>query len=139
MNWIVKRSVNGLPVGPGPNVFSSAETQVFIDEEACLPLKIADNGNDQWLSSEVIADTSFGYDIYKFKIKSRIDSFDVNAVNGLFTWDDIAKYSTNSSDDYFKEYDIEFNYWSDPANDVSQYVIQPYYNPGNMFRFPMGA
>ena len=138
-NWTVKRSVNDLPMGPGPNLFSSAGTQVYTDTDNCLHLKIKNNGNGQWLCSELISDTSFGYGTYKFKIKNRVDNFDLNTISGYFTWDDIARYSATAPDNFFREYDIEFSYWTNPANDVGQYVVQPWYNSGNIFRFPVGS
>jgi hypothetical protein len=31
--------------------------------------------------------------------------------------------------------DIEFSRWSDPTNQNAQFVVQPYTQPGNLFRF----
>jgi len=138
-DWIAKRSVNNSSVGPGPNLFSSAEDQVFVDTEGCLHLLVKNNGNGQWLCSEMISDTSLGYGTYKFKIKSRVDNCDLNTVQGNFTWDEIANYSVANPDDFYREYDIEFSRWNVPGNDVGQYVVQPWYNPSNIFRFAMGA
>lgn len=56
LEWIVNRSVNGAPVGPDPNIFSSEETHVFIDENDNLHLSLKSNKSNQWLCSEVIAD-----------------------------------------------------------------------------------
>ena len=54
---------------------------------------------------------------------------DKNIVLGLFTWDTFAPQY------HYREIDFEFSRWQDPANDIGQYVIQPWDTPGNMFRF----
>jgi hypothetical protein len=139
IGWTVKRSVNNISVSPGPNKFSSADTNVYIDSEDRLHLTIKNNENAQWFCTEVIADTSFGFGKYSFNIASRVDTLDVNTVFGLFTWDDVSRYSVLWPDPDFREYDIEFGYWGDPDNDAGQYAVQPYYVPGNIFRFPVGS
>jgi hypothetical protein len=138
VEWTVKRSLNGTAMGPGPNVFSSDESQVYIDQNSSLHLNILNDGQGQWFCSEIIADTSFGYGTYTFDISSRVDNLDVNAVIGIFTWDDISGYSISSPDNFYREYDIEFSKWTDPFNEVGQYVIQPWDWPGNIYRFPVG-
>jgi hypothetical protein len=138
MDWIVKRSVNNLAIGPGPNVFSSEPSLVFVDNDGQLHLSIKYQ-NGKWLCTEIIADTTLGYGVYTFRILSRVDDFDIVNVLGLFTWDDIAKYSLTAPTQYFRELDIEFSYWGDQYNDVGQYVIQPWTNPQNIYRFPMDS
>jgi len=134
----VKRSVDDIAVSPGPNIFSSGETNVFIDGNSDLHLKIM-NPSGQWLCSELIADTSLGFGTYTFHLKSRVDNFDLHTILGIFTWDDISPYASVMPDDFYREYDFEFGYWSIPGNDAGQFVIQPWNNPGNIFRFPIGA
>jgi hypothetical protein len=138
MDWIVKRSVNNLAIGPGPNVFSSEPSLVFVDNDGHLHLSIKYQ-NGKWLCTEIIADTTLGYGVYTFRILSRVDDFDIMNVLGLFTWDDIAKYSLTAPTQYFRELDIEFSYWGDQYNDVGQYVIQPWTNPQNIYRFGMDS
>lgn len=138
LNWTVKRSVDNIAIGPGPNLFSSAENHVYVDENSRLHLTIS-HQNGQWLSTELIADTSLGYGTYTYDMKSRVDNFDLNTILGIFTWDDISEFATPVPEDYFREYDIEFGYWSIPGNDAGQYVIQPWIYPENMYRFPMGS
>ena len=132
IEWTVKRTVDNIAIGPGSNLFSSDENNVFIDDNSWLHLKIL-NPSGQWLCSELIADTSLGFGTYTFNIKSRVDNMDINTVLGIFTWDDIAKYSTSMPEDYYREYDIEFSYWSIPGNDVGQYVIQPWNYEENIY------
>jgi hypothetical protein len=138
INWTVKRTVQNIAVSPGPNLFNSDENNVFIDNNGWLHVKIT-NPTGQWLCSELIADTSLGYGTYTFNLKSRVDNMDVNTVLGIFTWDDIAQYSASMQENYYREYDFEFSYWSIPGNDVGQFVIQPWDNPGNIYRFPVGS
>jgi hypothetical protein len=123
-NWAVKTGFEG----PGPNHFSDSTNNVWVDENGYLHLKITyDNG--QWYCSEVISDESFGYGTYVFSIESRLDSLDRNIVLGLFTWD------TYAPEYNYREIDFEFSRWQNPANDIGQYVIQPWDTMGNMSRF----
>jgi hypothetical protein len=138
INWTVKRTVEDIAISPGPNLFCSDEDNVFIDGNSHLHLLI-NNMSGYWLCSELISDTSLGFGTYTFNLKSRVDNLDLHAVIGIFTWDDVAKYSPSVPEDYYREYDIEFSYWSTPGNDVGQYVIQPWNFPENIFRFPVGS
>ncbi len=127
--WRVKASVSA--VDPGPSPFSDRPEDVFVDDHGRLHLRIAQHNGD-WHSSEVLTDQSLGYGTYTFGVDSRLDEIDPNAVLGLFTYDTAPDFS-------HREIDIEFSRWSDPANDVGQFVVQPYTNPRNMFRFPVGS
>lgn len=124
-NWAVKVGNN---LGPGPNNFSDSVNNVRIDENGYLHLKITYR-NGQWYCSEIISDESFGYGTYVFTVSSRVDLLDKNIVLGLFTWDTFAPQY------HYREIDFEFSRWQDPANDIGQYVIQPWDTAGNMFRF----
>jgi len=135
--WTVRRTIDDYAINPGPNLFSSDEDNVFVDNESGLHLRIT-NPSGQWLCSELIADTSLGFGTYTFNLQSRVDLLDIHTVLGIFTWDDIAPYDPASPESYFREYDIEFGRWSIPGNDEGQFVIQPWDAPGNIFRFPIG-
>jgi hypothetical protein len=50
-------------------------------------------------------------------------------VLGLFTWDPLEAGQNH------REIDIELSRWGDPASKNTQFVIQPYYVPANVFRF----
>ena len=124
-NWSVK---HGDLLGPGPNYFSDSEENVWVDEDGYLHLKIAyRNGN--WYCSEIIADESPGYGTYVFTVENRLDVLDENIVLGLFTWD------TYAPEYNYREIDFEFSKWGNPANDIGQFVIQPWGTPGNLHRF----
>jgi len=124
-NWSVKVGSN---LGPGPNNFSDSTDNVWVDGNGYLHLKITNQGG-QWYCSEIISDESFGYGTYVFTMESRVDLLDKNIVLGLFTWDTYAPQYN------YREIDFEFSRWQDPANDNSQYVIQPWDTAGNMSRF----
>ena len=128
--WRVKAS--SAPVGPGPNVFSDREEDVWVDAQGRLHMRI-DQHEGQWTCSEVIAAPSLGYGTYIWRLSGRVDQLDPNVVLGLFTWDAAAP------EHHFREVDIEFSRWGDPAPGVenAQYVIQPWVAAGNRHRFDL--
>jgi hypothetical protein len=123
-DWAVKSGYNG----PGPNNFSDSEDNVWIDENGDLHLKITNQGG-QWDCAEVVSVESFGYGTYVYTVDSRLDLLDQNIVLGLFTW------HTYAPEYNFREIDFEFSRWQDPANEIGQYVIQPWDTSGNLYRF----
>lgn len=128
-NWIVKSSTS--KVGPGPNYFSDSEENVWVDPNGRLHLKITPR-DCKWYCAEVILEDSFGYGEYIFHLASRADQLNENIVLGLFTWDNCPDPTYGN-----REIDIEFSRWGEVENDNAQFVVQPYYNPGNMHRFNM--
>jgi len=124
-DWTVKSS--GEPVGPGPNVFSDAEDNVFVDKEGRLHLRI-NQKEGRWRCAEVVSVRSFGLGTYRFTIDSGIDGLDPNVVLGLFTWSNAAEY-------HHRELDVEISRWGDAANANAQFVVQPYTRKGNIVRF----
>jgi len=115
--WRVKKAPN-CRLGPGPNYFSDAQEDVWIDEEG-LHLRIR-KGVNRWYSSEVVLQQSLGYGTYIFQTKSRVDIIDPNMVLGLFTWDS-KRYHVSH-----REMDIEFARWGDPNEFTNaQFVLQP--------------
>lgn len=126
--WNVKQSDS--PVGPGPNYFSDNEADVWVDADGRLHLKIVLR-DGRWYCSEIYTTAPLGYGTYTFTLASRVDNLDKNVVLGLFTWDD------NAPQYHYREIDIEFSRWGDAANQNSQYVVQPWDTPGNIYRFDM--
>jgi hypothetical protein len=124
--WNVKAS--DTPVGPGPNYFSDAAEDVWVDGNGRLHLKIRQR-DGVWYSTEVFTQAPLGRGTYRFYTDSAIDQLDENIVLGLFTWDTLA-----ATADY-REIDIEFSRWGDAANDNAQFVVQPWDAPGNLYRF----
>jgi hypothetical protein len=122
--WRV-RDTQDASQGPGPNYFSSSPENVWLDSEGQLHLMITfRNGN--WYCAEVYSEESFGYGIYTFFTKSRVDTIDMNSVLGLFTYLD----DTN-------EIDIEFSRWGWVDGKNTWYVTQPGQTGGNAYGYDM--
>jgi hypothetical protein len=124
-DWTVKS--RGEPAGPGPNLFSDSEENVFVDRDGRLHLVINQKAG-RWRCAEVVSARSFGFGTYRFTIDSGIDGLDPNAVLGLFTWSDAAEYHN-------RELDVEISRWGDPASANAQFVVQPYTRKSNIVRF----
>ncbi|WP_160070234.1 glycoside hydrolase family 16 protein [Sphingobacterium bovisgrunnientis] len=120
--WLVRNTGANI-VGPGPNLFSNSEDNVWVDKTGKLHLRII-NRKGLWYCSEVTLDEKVGHGKYIFYISSSLSSLDENAVAGLFTY-------LNDN----QEIDIEFSKWSDVTNQNTQFVVQPHDNPENIFRF----
>jgi len=128
--WWVKASFES--VGPGPCIFSDSAENVWVDTLGQLHMKITNKGGI-WSCSEVILKNTFGYGKYVFKLASDVGQINENAVLGLFTWDNDA------CAEFSREVDIEFSRFGNVAELNAQYVIQPYYEPGNLFKWQFPA
>ncbi|MBL7086305.1 MAG: T9SS type A sorting domain-containing protein [Candidatus Cloacimonetes bacterium] len=118
--WIVKSGYGG----PGPNYWSDSEENVWIDDNGWLHLKIR-NEYGTWYCSEVYTNGFTQYGMHRFYIISRLDSLDKNVVFAPFLYKDDTT-----------EVDIEFAKWGlDNPSFNAQYVVQPWYHPGNLERF----
>jgi hypothetical protein len=122
--WRV-RDTQDASQGPGPNYFSSSPENVWLDSEEQLHLKITYR-NGIWYCAEVYSEESFGYGMYTFFTKSRVDTIDINSVLGLFTYLD----DTN-------EIDIEFSRWGWVDGKNTWYVTQPGQTEGNAYGYDM--
>ncbi len=129
--WVVKSTGTCRAVGPGPNFFSDAPSDVYVDQEGRLHLTISYR-DGRWWSSEVINIAPVAYGAYTFTLISRVDTLDPNAVAGLFTWDELGEVYSHS------ELDVEFSRWGVPAAVYNaQYVVQPYQSAGHRHQFAM--
>jgi hypothetical protein len=119
LKWEVK-SGGDSKLGPGPNYFSDSTSNVFVDNQGYLHLKITlDNG--KWNCAEVISREKFGYGTYVFTIQSNVANIDRNAVVGLFTWDNTSFFTQANS-----EVDIEFSKWGSATDTLTlTYSVQP--------------
>jgi hypothetical protein len=125
--WSVKTT---LPErgGPGPNYFSASESNVRVDAQGRLHLRI-EKRRGVWYTAEVWLDQSLGHGEYSFLLEGDVDLIDENAVLGLFTWDDAPA-------ENHREIDIELSRWGDAGKENSQFVVQPFDTAGNLHRFP---
>jgi len=126
--WNVKASEQ--PIGPDDNYFSDRPEDVWVDDQGRLHLRIVQR-DGRWYSTEVFTAAPLGYGTYVFRLASRVDQLDPNVVLGLFTWDDAAP------EHNYREMDIEFSCWGMEDNLNAQYVVQPWYRSGHMYRFDM--
>ena len=142
--WTVKTS--GVPVGPGPNLFSA--DRVTVDPAGRLRLSI-DAGRSGWNCAEVIAKeepgqreavndldkldqrsgVAFGYGTYRWRIVSDVHLLDRHAVLGMFLWSDDPSQA-------HRELDIEFARWGEAAPpDQGLFTVQNLAEPRG-FGFP---
>lgn len=127
-SWWVKNSRGG-ELGPGPNVFGDSPQNVFVDTSGNLHLKIINVGG-VWQCSEIVSLDTFGYGLYEFELNSS-PVLDKNIVFGFFTWENDAP------EEYNREIDIEFSKWALDEGENSQYVVQPWQDEANIFKFDL--
>lgn len=108
--WNVK---NGNGMGPGPNNWLANSSNVWVDANGNLHLKIVKIG-EKWYCSEIYSQQSFGYGEYKFEVSTNVENFDKNIVLGLFTYENDTR-----------EIDLEFARLGNASNPVGGYVVQP--------------
>lgn len=123
-DWTARRAASFR--GGSHNSFDPANA--WTDERGALHLRITKSGVD-WFCSEVKLTRSLGYGTYRFTVRdiSRLES---SAVLTLSTWDGVG------TEDNRRELDIEISRWGITTTDNAQYVVQPYYIPVNIVRFP---
>jgi hypothetical protein len=117
----------GQRVGPGPNVFSDSEKNVWVDAEGRLHLRITKR-DGKWLAAELVSKRSFGYGRYIFQVDA-VKNMSPNVVGGLFTWDN------TSATDAHRELDFEYGVWSNPQSPNFQAVVQPFSRKGHIERY----
>lgn len=111
-NWEVVSS-GGAYVGPGKNIYSDSEQNVFIDSIGRLHLKMTQL-NGKWNCPEAYLLNSLGYGTYRYYIANPVDQYDKNIVVGLFNYESDTR-----------EIDMEFARWGNPTFPVGQYSVQP--------------
>jgi len=99
----------------------------WTDSKAALHLRIA-GASGQWTCAEVTLKRSLGYGTYSFVVRDT-SHLEAAAVFSIFTWDYAG------TDPNHREMDIEVSHWGDPSMMNAQYVLQPFYIPGNSSRF----
>lgn len=117
-----------LPTDSAGVMHINSPENVSVDAAGALHLRIVRRAGE-WTCSEVILQRSLGYGTYSFHVR-RVTPFDAATVLDMFTWDD------SEGGQNHREMDIEISRWGDPGIKSGQFVIQPYYVPANVFRFP---
>jgi len=110
--WEVSNSGDRL-WNPGPNYWSCGPSNVWVDGNGWLHLKIT-CVNGAWYCSELTMREALGYGTYTFEVSNNYSLLDENMVLGLFTYKDDAN-----------EIDIEFTTWSGNYKNNSWFTIQP--------------
>ena len=117
------------PVEPGPNTFSNAADQIWVDDLGFLHLTVSKR-SDAWTASELMAKEDAGYGTYTFVIDGAARNLDPNIVFGFFTWD-------KNPELYNREIDIELSRWGKPAGNLGWFSVQPSDAPGNQSSFSL--
>lgn len=104
----------------------------WTDDQGALHLRIATAGDD-WTCAEASLTRRLGYGTYVFVVRD-VSHLEPAAVFSIFTWDGPA------ADQNHRELDLEISRWGDASLKNAQYVVQPYYVPGNVagFEAPRG-
>src|SRR3569833_2794793 len=125
-DWCVK-SPAGL-AGPGPNYFSDSTTNVFVDTNGWLHLRITHRTN-AWQCAEIVSARTFGFGSYRFEVGSPVDGLNQNVTLGLFTWSDDPAFTD-------REIDVEGGRWSNPSDaNNAQFVVQPFGGVNHLVRY----
>jgi hypothetical protein len=125
--WIVRNAASYH--GGTINIFDPRNA--WTDEKGALHLRIArDQG--RWTCAEVKLSRSLGYGTYVFTVRDTAH-LEPAAVLSFFTWDELG------TEQKRRELDVEISRWGASEKKNTQYVVQPYYIPTNMFRFQMPA
>ena len=116
--WNVKSSTQ--LQGPGPNFFSNAQSDIYVDESGYVHLHISKRG-DTWYSTELVSSENMGYGTYSFTIEGDFVNMPENIVVGLFTWDNDTFFEQANS-----EVDVELSKWGETnKTNTLQYAVQP--------------
>jgi hypothetical protein len=125
-DWWVK-SPAGL-TGPGPNYFSDATNNVWVDTNGWLHLRITHRTN-AWECAELISARTLGPGSYRFELNSPADNLNPNVTLGLFTYSDDPAFSD-------REIDVECGRWQIPTDtNNAQFVVQPYNLANHLVRY----
>lgn len=118
----------------GPRNNNWCESNVFVDAQGRLHLKLTRRPDGSWCSSQVQTVQRLGFGTYQWQLASRVDQLDRNVVFGLFHYPtaDVGPDGTN-------ELDIEFTRWGDPSANILNYTVYPAATglPHTTINFPM--
>jgi len=111
--------------GPGPNYFSDDISNVWLDTNGFLHLRLRESGGE-WYCPNIETVETTGYGMHRFYIRGAITNLDPNIIFSPF-----AYYDTSH------EIDIEFARWGNttPGIHNAQFVVQPHGNAGNLHTY----
>ncbi|SEL67818.1 glycoside hydrolase family 16 protein [Parapedobacter koreensis] len=113
ITWLVKHAPNrDEPKGPGENIWSSSN--VWIDEEDKLHLKITRQPDGRYLCAELRSENNYQYGTYTWKVTSDLDGLHKDVIFGLFQY---------GGTDYINEIDFEFTRWNKANNNWCNYTV----------------
>ena len=121
-------SVRTIPNNKGgmDNLFDPENA--WTDTSGALHMRIKKK-SDAWSCAEIYLTRSLGYGTYSVTVRDT-SNMDPAAVFTMYTFEDSA------GEQHYREMDLEVSRWGDPANkNNAQYVIQPFYIPGNVIPF----
>ena len=107
------------------NYFDPAN--VWTDDRGALHLRISGSPG-KWTSAELKLTRSLGYGTYRFQVRDA-SHLEPSAVLTLIAWDGVGTESSR------RELDVELSRWGYVDNTNVDYVVQPYYVPGNFVAF----
>src|SRR5262249_38193609 len=100
----------------------------WTDSEGALHLRISKT-SAEWSCAEVVLNRSLGYGTYLLVVRD-ISHMEPAAVLSMTTFDEWG------GDQSYREMDVEVSRWGDAlSKNNAQYVIEPYYQPGNIHQF----
>jgi hypothetical protein len=105
---------------------------VSTDASGALHMRITKQ-SDRWACAEIFLNRSLGYGSYAVTVRD-ISHLEPAAVFSMFTFEEWG------GEQHYREMDVEVSRWGDAASkNNAQYVIQPFYMPGNVFAFAAPA
>jgi hypothetical protein len=122
-DWSVRSA--GSDRGGAPRLYDASNA--WVDSNGYLHLRMEQRNGD-WHCAEINLDRSLGYGTYQFVVED-LSHLSPSAVVSMFTYDE------NSVGESRDELDVELSHWGDPSRENSQFVVQPFYVPQNIFRF----
>jgi hypothetical protein len=100
----------------------------WTDESGALHLQI-DKKTNRWSCAEMVLNRGLGYGTYLMTVREA-SHLPPAAVLSMTTWDEWG------GDQNYREMDIEISRWGDAENrNNAQYLVQPFYIPGNVAGF----
>jgi hypothetical protein len=123
-DWNVRMIANDK--GGMNNLFEAENA--WTDASGALHMQITKK-TDRWSCAEIYLNRGLGYGTYSVTLRDT-SHIDPAAVFTMYTFEDSA------GEQHYREMDVEVSRWGDPANkNNAQYVVQPFYIPGNLFAF----